>query len=62
MEKLNISLGDSTLRKRISLEGLGNAGTEEPSHGHGEREESLSSAFLSLPIAHSSASGPWEVF
>lgn len=55
MEKLNISLGDSTLRRRISLEGLGKAGTEEPSCGHGKREQSLSSAFPSLSIAHSSA-------
>lgn len=55
MEKLNVSLGHSTLRSRISLGGPGKAGTEKPSHGHGERQESLSSAFPSLSIAHSSA-------
>lgn len=55
MEKLNVILGDNTLRWRISLGGLGRAGTEEPSYEHRERQESLYSAFPSLSIAYSSA-------
>lgn len=36
------------MRRRVSLEGLGKAGREEPGRGRGEREEISSSAFPSL--------------
>jgi len=49
MEKLNIGIGNNTLRRRVSLEGLGKAGTASPAMDMGRERKACPLPFHPFP-------------